>query len=119
MKELSTTYGKTFHTWQIDKGHTLPLGPPKCFSYSISSCLLQFRLMLNSHPLRSVLRLMLAFTADGQVNPAILKERDRLTGVRTEEKRKNRLDIAYQAPSKCNGFWLCGFSRVDYALDSI
>jgi hypothetical protein len=28
MQDLSTTYGKTIHTWQVDKGDPLPLGPP-------------------------------------------------------------------------------------------
>jgi hypothetical protein len=28
MRDLSTTYGKTWHTWQVDRGDTLPLGPP-------------------------------------------------------------------------------------------
>jgi hypothetical protein len=26
MKELVNTYGKTWHTWQVDRGDTLPLG---------------------------------------------------------------------------------------------
>ncbi len=31
MKKLINTYGKTFHTWQVDRGDTLPLGnPPHC-----------------------------------------------------------------------------------------
>ncbi len=28
MKKLINTYGKTFHTWQVDRGDTLPLGKP-------------------------------------------------------------------------------------------
>jgi hypothetical protein len=28
MKKLVNTYGKTFHTWQIDRGDDLPYGPP-------------------------------------------------------------------------------------------
>ncbi|KAJ3775967.1 hypothetical protein FB446DRAFT_723038 [Lentinula raphanica] len=28
LKDLHTTYGKTWHFWQIDQGHTLPLGLP-------------------------------------------------------------------------------------------
>lgn len=28
MEELVNTYGKTFHTWQIDRGDELPYGPP-------------------------------------------------------------------------------------------
>ncbi|CAF5003322.1 unnamed protein product [Rotaria sp. Silwood1] len=29
MKELIHTYGKTFHTWQIDRDDSLPLGVPQ------------------------------------------------------------------------------------------
>ncbi|KAH6892743.1 DUF1264 domain-containing protein [Coprinopsis sp. MPI-PUGE-AT-0042] len=29
MEELITVYGKTFHFWQVDKGHQLPLGMPR------------------------------------------------------------------------------------------
>ena len=28
MQKLVNTYGKTFHTWQVDRGDTLPLGIP-------------------------------------------------------------------------------------------
>ena len=33
MSKLVDTYGKTWHTWQVDRGDTLPLGealPPAC-----------------------------------------------------------------------------------------
>lgn len=30
MKKLVDTYGKTWHTWQVDRGDTLPLGEPCC-----------------------------------------------------------------------------------------
>ena len=34
MRKLVDTYGKTWHTWQVDRGDTLPLGdpcwPPSC-----------------------------------------------------------------------------------------
>ena len=30
MKKLINTYGKTFHTWQVDRGDTLPLGMLPC-----------------------------------------------------------------------------------------
>lgn len=29
MEEVVTLYGKTFHTWQVDRGDRLPLGIPK------------------------------------------------------------------------------------------
>jgi hypothetical protein len=40
----ANTYGKTFHTWQVDRGDVLPLGPPQ---------------------------LMMSATADGQVKPTL------------------------------------------------
>lgn len=50
MKKLVTTYGKTWHTWQVDRGDKLPLGLPK---------------------------LMMGFTADGQGNPEMVMARDK------------------------------------------
>lgn len=54
MKELVSTYGKTWHLWQVDRGDTLPLGLPK---------------------------LMMGFTADDQLDPAIVATRDRALGI--------------------------------------
>ncbi|MDB6155049.1 MAG: lipoprotein [Chthoniobacteraceae bacterium] len=65
MKSLIGTYGKTWHTWQV--GDRLPLGIPQ---------------------------LMMGFTADGQINPKILSDRDRGYGISAEEKKRNRADIA-------------------------
>jgi hypothetical protein len=67
MEKLVSTYGKTWHTWHLEQpDHTLPLGFPA---------------------------LMMAFTADGQIDREKLKERDRRFDVSTEDKRKNREDI--------------------------
>jgi hypothetical protein len=54
MKELVSTYGKTWHLWQIDRGDKLPLGLPK---------------------------LMMGFTADGQIDPQLVGARDRELGI--------------------------------------
>ena len=67
MEQLVGTYGKTWHTWHAEQGHGLPTG----------------------HPV-----LMAGFTADGQLDPALLQERDRRFGVVTEDERKLREDIA-------------------------
>lgn len=67
MRDLVGTYGKTWHTWQVDRGDTLPLGIPQ---------------------------LMMGFTADGQANVKIVADRDAGYRVSTEEKRKARADIA-------------------------
>src|SRR3954468_1125816 len=66
MEKLITTYGKTIHTWQVDRGDTLPLGAPQ---------------------------LMMAFTRDGQVKPELVEQRDRRFGVSTPERKSNRSDI--------------------------
>lgn len=66
MKNLISTYGKTFHFWQIDRGDHLPLGEPK---------------------------LMMTFTQDGQVNPELIKKRDDLYGLSTPENKKQRESI--------------------------
>ncbi|HEY6643801.1 OBAP family protein [Povalibacter sp.] len=67
MSKLIHTYGKTWHTWHTDLDHQLPLGVPQ---------------------------LMMGFTADGQSDPAMIRERDQRFNVSSEEKRRNRADIA-------------------------
>ena len=50
MKKLINTYGKTFHTWQVDRGDTLPLGTPIrmhcCFCTLGSNCSPSLRVSL-------------------------------------------------------------------------
>jgi Protein of unknown function (DUF1264) len=70
MEQLVGTYGKTWHTWQVDRGDQLPLGIPQ---------------------------LMMGFTADGQANPQMVADRDEGYGISSEEKKKARAEIA--APS--------------------
>jgi hypothetical protein len=65
MADLVSTYGKTFHNWQIDRDE-LPLGIPQ---------------------------LMMGFTRDGQANPELVRERDRRLGISTDRKRQSRADI--------------------------
>lgn len=62
-----TTYGKTFHTWQVDRGDKIPLGVPQ---------------------------LMMALTKDGQLDMKIIEERDKRMNVSTAHKRKIREGIA-------------------------
>ena len=66
MKVLIGTYGKTWHTWQVDRGDKLPLGIPQ---------------------------LMMAFTKDGQLDPKIAAERDQLYSVSVAAKKAARADI--------------------------
>lgn len=65
MRKTVSTYGKTWHTWDSHH-HDLPVGIPK---------------------------LMAGFTGDGQLNPVLLQERDRLLRISTARKRINRQDI--------------------------
>lgn len=65
MKDFATTYGKTFHTWQVDRD-SLPLGIP---------------------------RLMMGITADGQVEPKLVQERDRAAGVSAATRRRQRANL--------------------------
>jgi len=63
MSKLVDTYGKTWHTWQVDRGDVLPLGPPQ---------------------------LMMAFTKDGQLKEGLVTDRDSRCGKDTAELKKYR-----------------------------
>lgn len=67
MKDLVTTYGKTWHTWQVDRYQNFPMGIPQ---------------------------LMMGFVKDGQVDPRMLEDRDRRFEASTSTLRKDRADIA-------------------------
>lgn len=69
MEQIVSTYGKTIHTWHTDRDKELPYGSPQ---------------------------LMMGFTADGQIDTAMVGRRDRRLGVSMAEKRRQRADI--QAP---------------------
>jgi hypothetical protein len=64
-KDLVTTYGKTFHNWQVDK-HDFPYGIPQ---------------------------LMMGFTQDGQINRQMKDDRDRRYGISTSKRREQRAAI--------------------------
>jgi hypothetical protein len=66
MEQLVGTYGKTWHTWHADAGDNLPLG----------------------HPM-----LMAGFTADGQLDPALVEARDDRMAVSTDAKREARSSV--------------------------
>lgn len=66
MKDLVTTYGKTWHTWQIDRDKNFPFGIPQ---------------------------LMMGFTQAGQVNASMVQDRDRRFKVSSDAEKKNRVDI--------------------------
>ena len=66
LQEFSSTYGKTWNLWQVDRGDALPLGLPK---------------------------LMMGFTADGQVDPALVAKRDRDLHVDSAQVKAKRADF--------------------------
>lgn len=63
--DLVSTYGKTFHNWQVDRDD-FPYGIPQ---------------------------LMMGFTEDGQINAALVEDRDRRFGIDYKRKRASRSDI--------------------------
>ncbi|EDT08069.1 OBAP family protein [Paraburkholderia graminis] len=81
MQDLVTTYGKTWHTWQIDRDASLPLGIPQ---------------------------LMMGFTRDGQINPPMLDARDTRFRTSTVEARRKRADIAEPQVVKGANAWESG-----------
>lgn len=81
MKDLIGTYGKTIHTWQIDKHGDLPLGAPQ---------------------------LMMGFTGDGQGNEELIAKRDQVERVSTSEKRKKREPLAAPHVDQAANGWAHG-----------
>ncbi|MBI4692905.1 MAG: OBAP family protein [Gammaproteobacteria bacterium] len=81
MKKMVTTYGKTWHTWHTDRQQELPLGVPQ---------------------------LMMGFTADGQLDPHRLAERDNRFGISTDETRRRRGDIETPAIAPGADAWQQG-----------
>ena len=64
-RDLVSTYGKTFHTWQIDRDD-FPYGIPQ---------------------------LMMGFTQDGQIDENLVEARDRRLGISWQQRRGRRADI--------------------------
>ena len=66
MQDLVSTYGKTWHLWQVDRGDELPLGLPQ---------------------------LMMGFTADGQADPKMIAARDRELRLDSAQLKAKRADL--------------------------
>ncbi len=81
MTKLVGTYGKTFHTWHTDLQKELPVGVPQ---------------------------LMMGFTADGQVDPALVAARDERFGVQSAAKKADRADITAPAVLPGADAWQSG-----------
>lgn len=81
MERLANTYGKTWHTWHTDQDKQLPLGVPQ---------------------------LMMGFTADGQVDPKMVKQRNDRLGVDTNKKKLERADIQIPKVDPGADAWMHG-----------
>ncbi|MDQ3202022.1 MAG: OBAP family protein [Pseudomonadota bacterium] len=81
MEKLVNTYGKTWHTWHTDLNKELPLGVPQ---------------------------LMMGFTADGQVDPKMVSERDNRFGIYSSKKKNARADIAAPVIDPGADAWIRG-----------
>ncbi len=68
MQKMAGTYGKTWHTWHTDQQRDLPTGQPL---------------------------LMMGFTDEGQINSALVENRDKRFNIKSADKVKNRADLNY------------------------
>lgn len=89
-EDLVSTYGKTFHNWQIDRDD-FPYGAPQ---------------------------LMMGFTQDGQIDEAALEARDRRLGVSSANRRRKRYDIPVPDIAQGANAWESGKS-VQTALEEV
>jgi hypothetical protein len=81
MEKLVGTYGKTIHTWHTDQKKALPVGTPK---------------------------IMMGFTADGQIDAAMVAARDQRFGISSDEKKADRADIPTPAIASGADAWQTG-----------
>ncbi|KAF9933355.1 hypothetical protein FBU30_005759 [Linnemannia zychae] len=75
LQKLIDTYGKTIQLWPVDKqgkcSSKVPTGPPQ---------------------------ILVSFTADSQVDPDLLRQRDEIMGIKTEDKKNERKGRVQGAP---------------------
>ena len=81
MEKLVETYGETIHTWHTDMQKELPIGAPQ---------------------------IMMGFTADGQIDAAMVSARDARFGISSEKKRADRADIREPAILSGADAWQTG-----------
>ncbi len=81
MKEYVNTYGKTVHTWQVDRGDNVPLGEPQ---------------------------LMVASTKGGQTNEKLLSARNAKFGVDPKHKQMIRKDLPDMKIHPLSNYWESG-----------
>ncbi|HCC0887071.1 TPA: OBAP family protein [Salmonella enterica] len=78
MSKIVNTYGKTWHTWHTDRDKTLPMGIPA---------------------------LMMGFTDEGQLDPALLADRDRRLDIDTQAIKRERQDLPAHPVIKGANAW--------------
>lgn len=78
--DLASTYGKTFHMWQIDRDD-FPYGVPQ---------------------------LMMGFTSDGQANRTMLADRDARFGISSQRRKQARADIPMPYVEHAANAWETG-----------
>lgn len=66
MEKLVSTYGKTIHTWHTDQERSLPVGAPM---------------------------IMMGFTKEGQLDQALLRQRDQRFDIDSKKRKAERADI--------------------------
>jgi hypothetical protein len=81
MNGLATTYGKTWHCWQVDRDPSFPFGIPQ---------------------------LMMGFTEDGQASEPMVRDRDRRLAVSSAERKADRADIPMPAVDPGANAWRTG-----------
>ena len=81
MTEFVSTYGKTWTLWQVDRGDQLPLGLPK---------------------------LMMGFTADGQLDPKLVSERDHELHLDSAQVKTKRAGIPTRPIAEGADAWQTG-----------
>ena len=81
MAGLVTSYGKTWHCWQIDRDQAFPFGIPQ---------------------------LMMGFTQDGQLEPSILAARDRAFEISSGARAADRADIPMPTVQQGANGWQSG-----------
>lgn len=88
MRRVMNTYGKVFHTWDT-ASDALPVGVPQ---------------------------LMMAFTADGQLRPELVADRDRRLGISHMDNRRRRSSFRPAPPAPGADSWQDGrVIQLDYA----
>jgi hypothetical protein len=81
METLVSTYGKTWHTWHTHRNETVPMGIPA---------------------------LMMAFTANGQIDPELLAKREQRLGVDVDDIAARRADILQPEIDPLADSWMQG-----------